>query len=298
MGLGLTRPQIGILSLAHGPFAQLLETWRRIEALGFASLHLADHLIYPRLISYECWTALGAMAQGTTRVRIGALGNPVTFRHPALLAHHASTADRMSGGRFELGIGAGGAGGDEVALGHDPMPAGERVGRLEECLEICDRLLRGEAVAHAGRRYRVRTAVPAGIQRPRPPIAVAARGPRALTVAARYADIWINQGGRDPGTDPADTFTVAVRRVVAERTLLDAACAALGRDPRAIRRRVLDHRATPAPFGSLDAFDEFIGRFVEIGMDEFVFRWPEAPDGSRDPVAERVLERVAAERLG
>lgn len=296
MGLRLSCLRVGIMTLAHGPFAQLADTWRRIEALGFASLHLADHLIYPRLIAYECWTALGAMAQVTERVRIGALVSGVTLRHPVLLAQHASSADRISGGRFELGLGAGGAGGDEVALGNDPWTPGERVSRLEESLEICDRLLRGETLDHAGRRYRVRATIPACLQRPRPPFAVAARGPRALAIAARHADIWVNQGGRDPGTED-DLFTEAVRRVAGERALLDAACAAIGRDPKQIRRRVLAYRASPAPFDSLDAFDEFTGRFTEIGMDEFVFYWPERPDGSRDPDAERVLERVAAERL-
>jgi len=302
--------RVGLMTLPHGPYPDLAARWRRIEALGFEGIHLPDHLVYPKLIAYECWTLLGALAAITERVRIGALVSPVTLRHPALLAQHASSVDRMSGGRFELGLGAGGArgagggvagggrsaGGDEVALGGEPWSPAERIDRLGESLEICDRLLRGETLAYDGRRYRVRASVPAPIRRPRPPLAVAARGPRALALAARHADVWVNQGGRDPGT-PDDPLAAAVRRVRREREALDRHCAAIGRDPRMIRRRVLAFRATPAPLASLDAFDEYVGSFLEIGMDELVLYWPERPDGGRDEAGERMLERVAAERL-
>ncbi len=301
------------MTLPHGPYPDLAARWRRIEALGFEGIHLPDHLVYPKLIAYECWTLLGALAAITERVRIGALVSPVTLRHPALLAQHASSADRMSGGRFELGLGAGGAGGargagggvagdarraggDEVALGGEPWSPAERVGRLGESLEICDRLLRGETLDHTGRYYRVRATIPAAHRRPRPPFAVAARGPRALGLAARWADVWVSEGGRDPGT-PDDSLAEAVRRVRGERDELERRCAALGRDPGTIRRRVLAFRARPAPLASLDAFDEYVGSFREIGMDEFVLYWPERADGGRDEAGERVLERVAAERL-
>ena len=301
MGGGLSPAplRVGVMTLPHGPFPDLAARWRRIEALGFEGIHLPDHLVYPKLVAYECWTLLGALALTTERVRIGALVSPVTLRHPALLAQHASSADRMSGGRFELGLGAGGArtvGGDEAALGGESWSPAERVERLSESLEICDRLLRGETLAYDGRRYRVRASVPASIRRPRPPLAVAARGPRALALAARYADVWVNQGGRDLGT-PDDPHAAALQRTRDERDEFERRCAAIGRDPGTIRRRVLAFHATPDPFTSLDAFDEYVGGFRELGMDEFVFYWPERADGGRDEAGERILERVAAERL-
>jgi len=106
----------------------------------------------------------------------------------------------------------------------------------------------------------------------------------------------VNQGGRDPGTT-ATTLAEAVALVAGEQRILDEACARVGRDPRTIRRRVLAYRAGADIFPSLDAYDEYAGRFREIGMDELVLYWPEGPDGVRDAPAERVLEQIAATRL-
>ena len=145
--------RFGLMFLQAAPFDDVLERVRRGEAMGFDSLWVADHMTgqYPNLVSYEAWSLLGALAMATSRARIGTLVTPITFRHPALLAMAATTVDHASGGRLEIGLGIGGAPVDGTVVGADDWPGPERLARLEEQLDLLDRLLRGETVdAHTG----------------------------------------------------------------------------------------------------------------------------------------------------
>jgi alkanesulfonate monooxygenase SsuD/methylene tetrahydromethanopterin reductase-like flavin-dependent oxidoreductase (luciferase family) len=282
-----------MMTLQRPPLADLVERWRRVEALGFDSLWLADHLMqFLGAITYEAWSLLGAAARETDRVRIGALVTPITFRHPMLLAMSATTVDHLSGGRLELGIGAGGGPKDQAALGLPDWGGRERLDRLEEQLAILDALLRGEEVTREGRYYSTASAaVEPPIQKPRPPFVVAAQTPRALRLAARYGDAWNTLGGQPVFGPDRRPLEEAVRETRRQQEELEAACLEVGRDPSTIRRSLFVYKY--AAFVSLDTFEEVVGRYREIGIDEFVFSWPSDP--SVAAAREAVLERAASE---
>lgn len=269
--------------------------------MSWDAIWIADHTTaqYPGLIAYEAWSLMGALARETERVRIGTLVTPITFRHPTMLAMAVTTVDHASGGRVELGIGAGGGSRDQGAVGLADWTAVERVNRLAEQVEILDALLRGERVSREDGHYPLQdVAIEPPLQRPRPPFVIAARGARALRVAARHADTWNTMGGqpmRNESPEPV-ALGIAVAETRRQVEALELACAAVGRDPRSVRRSVLVYRY-PA-FASVDAFEEYVGRYREIGVDEFIFYWPTDPQTfAPAPEQEATLERVAADIL-
>jgi alkanesulfonate monooxygenase SsuD/methylene tetrahydromethanopterin reductase-like flavin-dependent oxidoreductase (luciferase family) len=237
------------------PYRRMVDQWHRAEAMGFDSVFVADEtpMEFPGAIGYEAWALLGALARETTRVRIGTLVTPITFRHPLLLAMSVSTVDHISSGRVILGIGAGGGAKDEAGVGVHFTPA-ERIDRLEEQLAVLDRLLRGETVTKEEGRYRMKDAViERPIQRPRPPILVAAQGPRGLRITARYADVWNSLGGQ-PAFGEALSFGDALAATREQVDRLEDACQSIGRDPASLGRSVLVYRYNA--FGSSTALAE------------------------------------------
>jgi probable F420-dependent oxidoreductase len=193
------------VSVRHGRSrAEWTDKARKVEALGYAVLTVPDHLTdlvapMPALIS-------AAEATKTLRIGTNVLNNDL--RHPVLVAREAATADLLTDGRFELGVGAGSIKSeyDETGLSFDP--GGTRVERLAESVTIIKRLLNGEPVTFAGRHYHVtnhRLAPPAA-QKPRPPILIGGNGRRLLRLAAREADI-VGFSGltfREGGAAPPD----------------------------------------------------------------------------------------------
>jgi probable F420-dependent oxidoreductase len=160
---------------------------RRVEALGYDVLVMPDHLGH----QLSPFTALAAAAASTTTLRVGAFVFANDFRHPLILAREAATLEFLSGGRFEMGIGAGWMTSDYRQLGINYDPAPLRVDRLAESVPLIKQLLAGETVTHHGPHYNLERAyagVPP-IQKPRPPLAIGAGGPRMLRLAAREADI-------------------------------------------------------------------------------------------------------------
>jgi probable F420-dependent oxidoreductase len=160
---------------------------RRAESIGYDIFVMPDHL--GRQLSP--FAALAAVACATTRLRIGAFVFANDYRHPLILAREAATLDFISNGRFELGMGAGWMTSDyrELGMPYDLPP--RRVDRLAEAIPLVKRLMAGETVTHEGDHYRLdrATAGVAPVQKPRPPLAIGAGGPRMLRLAAREADI-------------------------------------------------------------------------------------------------------------
>ena len=292
--------RFGLLYLQSAPWADLLGRIRRGEEMGFDSLWVGDHMTgqYPGLISFEAWTLLATMAVTTSRARIGALVTPITFRHPALLAMSATTVDHASGGRLEIGLGIGGAPVDNSIVGLADQLGAERVARLEEQVDLLDRLLQGGTVRdHTGFYPTSGAMVEPPVQRPRPPIVIAADGPRLIDLAARRADAWNTLGGQPMrgtnagGASLEDAVTATRRRVA----LLEEACERAGRDPSSLRRTLLAYRVDPELFLSADAFTDYVGRYRELGIDEFIFYWPfHQQTFARVPAYEDGLERMAA----
>jgi probable F420-dependent oxidoreductase len=171
-----------------GSGEEWLDKARRVESLGFATLAVPDTLQY----SLAPFPALAAAAATTRTLRVGTYVLASDYRHPVMLAKEAATLDLLSGGRLELGIGAGrpGSAGDNAMLGL-PFDSGSvRVDRLAETLAIVKPLLAGQSLDFSGRYYTTTSAsiAPAAVQVP-VPILIAAGQPRLLKLAAREADI-------------------------------------------------------------------------------------------------------------
>ena len=210
------------------------ERWRSIadatEQLGYESLWRSDHLFSlfgvitrPGL---DTWPSLTYLAAATRRIRFGTLVCPITFRHPAMLAREAAAVDALSGGRLELGVGAGWHDREHQAFGIPYPRVGERIRRLDEGIRVIRALWGAEPATFEGRFYRLDGAAgwPKSVQRSGIPLIVGGKGTRLLGVVARHADEWNCGGGQPPET---------VRRLTG---VLEEACRAIGRDPRVIRR--------------------------------------------------------------
>jgi alkanesulfonate monooxygenase SsuD/methylene tetrahydromethanopterin reductase-like flavin-dependent oxidoreductase (luciferase family) len=287
--------RFGCIVLQNRPLPELVQRWREVERLGLDSLWIADHLgsaARPDWPWYEGWTTLAAMAHETATIRIGTLVASITLRAPALMAKQAVTVDHLSGGRLELCIGAAGAALDHELVGESPWPPRERTERFREYVEVVDRLLRGAPGSFDGRYYRVADfpLTPPPVQRPRPPLTIAAWSPRNIRLAAEVGDAWNTMGGRGLDTDQG---FAAVRR---QSEFLDQACAEIGRDPSTIRRSLLLHEFWIAeePFASEAAFRELVDRYRSTGINEFVFYYPPEEWSRKTRVERGLFEQLAA----
>ncbi len=227
VGLNLPTTE-GAIAGKTARWADLFAFAERAEALGFDSLWVPDHLLVTWQEQthgiWECWSLLAALAAVTHRVELGSLVSGTPFRNPALLAKMADTVDEISGGRLIVGLGAGWDGPEERAF---DLKSDHRVDRFEEALQIIVPLLRTGRVDFAGTYYQARDCElrPRG---PRPgglPILIGAKGPRMLRLAATYADLWNIQG---PLRQPEEVNSL--------RTVGDAACVEVGREPATLER--------------------------------------------------------------
>lgn len=200
------------------------------ETGGFQALFAADHYasVYdPARGALDSWGVVTALSAVTRRIRLGVLVSPPTFRHPSVLSRLAVTADHVSGGRIELGMGIGWNAAEHASLGL-PFPAtAVRLAMLEEQVEIIARQwAERDAFSFHGQYYDLADcqAVPKPLQRPRLPIVIGGSAkPRTAALAARFADEYNTTFGATPQ---------ACRE---RRALLDEACAAIGRDPGTLR---------------------------------------------------------------
>src|SRR5437870_8479466 len=187
----MRRFRFGLMVERFSDPTNVLEMARRAEAAGFSTFLVRDHLIdRPFGPQYAPWTTLASVAQVTRTLRVGTLVIANDFRHPAVLAKEVATLDQLSGGRVELGLGAGffREEYDRASLRFDPNKV--RVDRLEESLEVLEGLLSNQCVSHDGQYFHFDrfTNFPPPVQQPRPPLLVAGAGGRVLSIAARYAD--------------------------------------------------------------------------------------------------------------
>jgi alkanesulfonate monooxygenase len=206
----------------------LLQVAQATEAGGFDALFRSDHYLAMGGDGLpgptDAWVTLGALARETSRIRLGTLVTSATFRLPGILAITVAQVDAMSGGRVELGLGAGWYDGEHTAYGIPFPPLGERFERLEEQFEILTGLWAtpaGEQFAFDGKHYQLTDspALPKTVQRPHPPLIVGGGGPtRTPRLAATFADEF-----NLPFSSLADTEAQFAR--------VRAACEDRGRDP-------------------------------------------------------------------
>ncbi len=243
-------------------WARTVELARQAEELGFELLWVFDHFhTVPEPtdeITFESFSVLAALAMVTDRVRLGHMVVCTGFRNPALTAKLSSTLDVISGGRFELGIGAGWKEEEWVAYGYGFPPLADRMGAFGDHLEIITKMLEPGRSSYEGRYAHVRRAInePQGIQQPRIPIIVGGNGrQRTAGYAIRFADelnfVFI---------EPADI--VDRMRDVRER------CEAEARDPATLRFSLYerDERMRDAGQARVDR----LAQFAEIGLDRLV----------------------------
>ena len=240
-------------------WARTVAVAHEAETLGFDSIWLFDHVqTEPEPtdeITFEAFVGLSALAAETARVRLGHLVLCAGYRNPALAVKMISTLDVVSGGRAELGLGAGWKEDEYTAYGFGFPPLATRMEALEDALEIATRMLAGERATYAGPVSSVHGAinVPRGLQEPRIPILVGGNGPnRTWRLAARYADE-LNLDWLTP------------EEVAENRALIAARCEEVGRDPVTLRLSVNIGREASAVEGP--ARVDLLRRYADAGVD-------------------------------
>ncbi len=215
---------------------ECLDIAQAAERLGYASVWLPDHYVATpdglvpdtRTPLLDAWTVMGAIAQATERIRFGPLVASDTFRPPAVLAKMISSLDHISGGRVELGMGAGWFELEHSSLDIPFPPLGQRIAALEEAIRIVKALWTQPSVDFEGRYHRLEGAIsePKPLQRPHPPIVIGASGEKvALRNTAIHADHWNTYCAPDLFAHKA--------------AVLDQHCADVGRDPAEILRSLM-----------------------------------------------------------
>src|SRR4051812_2891764 len=196
------------------------------ERSGVEALFRSDHYVSVagegERGSLDAWGTLNALAARTSTLRLGTMVSPSSFRHPSVLAKLATTADHVSGGRIELGLGTGWSEIEHTAYGFPFLSMKERMDVLEEQLEIIhDGHWGGDSFSFKGTYYELEDLVarPLPVQRPHPPLIMGgAAGPRAARLAARYADEY-------------NTVMPTLAEIGERRANIDAACEKAGREP-------------------------------------------------------------------
>lgn len=229
---------------------------RRIEDLGFATMSIGDHLSSGWVL--EPVTAMTVAAEATTTLRVLSLALANDYRHPVLLHKAMATLDVFSGGRVEVGIGAGWMAADYSAAGIPMYRPGVRIDRLQEALAVLSGLFGADPLTFAGQHYRVQglTGLPRPVQTPRPPLLVGGGGRRMLELAATTADVVGVHCALRSGVQDADAVADLTAARVAEKVgWVQAAAAAAGRDPElqfSVYHSRVGRRA-PAPTSSFAA---------------------------------------------
>ena len=271
-----TEPQQG------ASYADLLRVAKAAEELGFDAFFRSDHYLSMGSVSglpgpTDAWLTLAALGRETSRIRLGTLVTPTTFRLPGPLAIMVAQADQMSGGRVEVGLGAGWYGAEHSAYGIPFPEMGERFDRFAEQVEIVDGLLRtpsGERFSYAGKHYQLddSPALPKPAQSPRPPIILGgAARKRSAELAAKYADEY------NRGFSSYDEIGGVFDRVRAANTggrdivLSVAQVVCVGRDDAEVARRAEAIGRDAAEFEDKDFTGtpaqvvDKLGRFAELG---------------------------------
>ena len=281
--LGLQIPNFTFPGVAD---ADLFETIAGIattaETHGFDSVWVMDHLYQIGMLGpkehpmLEGYTILAALAARTQRAALGTMVTGVTYRNPALLAKIVTTLDVLSGGRAILGIGAAWNDDEHAGYGYDFPPAGERLDRLEEALQICRAMFTEAAPTFEGRHYRVE----AVLNNPKPirgriPVLIGGSGEkRTLRLVAQYADACNVFGDLDGVRHKLD--------------VLERHCADVGRDPAEITKTTLLTVRDPA------AAADQVAALTKVGIDGVVVNMPDVADLGKVAQTGEALRKVLA----
>ena len=267
-----TRPE-------HQTWEEIRDAWIAADEIPlFESAWNWDHF-YPLTgdltgPNFEAWTMLAAMAQATRRIRIGCQVTGMIYRHPAVLANMAATVDIISGGRLELGLGAGWNQMECDAYGIDLPPLKERFDRFDEGVEAIVRLLSQTTTTFAGQYVKLTEArcEPKPVQQPHPPVTIGGRGKkRTLRTVARWAQQW-------------NAIAESPEQWLELKEVLTGHCAAIGRDVNEITCSV---NVRIEPEGNLEPLIAAAAAYRAVGVDLIIVNLPLHPNpDSLKPLAE------------
>ncbi|HEX3783534.1 MAG TPA: LLM class flavin-dependent oxidoreductase [Pseudonocardiaceae bacterium] len=285
--------RIGIVILPEYRWWVAEPKWRAAESYGFNHAWTYDHLSWRSLADgpwFGAMPTLTAAAMVTERIKLGTFVASPNFRHPASFLREVTTLDDISDGRFLLGIGAGGYGFDSTVLGGQPLSRKALVDRLGEFLDLLHTGLTNNRTDWQGEYYTAVDArsAPGCVQRPRVPFLVAASGPRAIGLAARYGQGWVTIG------KPTEDVEQWWRSVAELSDRMTEALAEAGRAPASLAR-YLSLDVARYSLTSVECFTEMVGRAGALGFTDVIAHWPRA-DGVYAG-RESVLEAVASDVL-
>jgi alkanesulfonate monooxygenase SsuD/methylene tetrahydromethanopterin reductase-like flavin-dependent oxidoreductase (luciferase family) len=315
-------------TMTFSTFEEVAACARTFEELGISTFYASDHMFGVGLSPLETpvmepWTLITGLAAVTKRLRFGVLVSGVTYRHPSMVAKIASTLDVISHGRLDLGIGGAWSKDDHVAFGIDFPALKERQARLREAVEILDGLLSRPRFSYKGQYYHLQDAfcLPGPVQKPRPPILLAAVGDSGVDLAARYAQTWCavatppfakeriarlqakaREAGRDPKEIECAVFialhlsddAAAVRRDLDQRISRMAVTAGQKRTVFAQVRNCLPEESPQERLraqilaGNGAQIAEQVHRFVEAGVTHIIVMTPR-------PFDRRIIEKFHKE---
>lgn len=283
---------------------EILSTARHAEATGWDDIYVADHFMPDDEDTsgpmHEAWTLTGALSAAVPRVGIGVLVSGNTYRHPAVLAKMATTADHVSGGRIILGLGAGWQENEHRAYGLEYSTLKGRLDRLEEACEVITSLTSRPQTTFTGEHYQLVDAPlePKPVQ-PALPLLIGGDGEkRTLRIAARFAQRWNTWGTPEHLRHKND--------------VLDRHCADLGRDPSEISRSaqgllfLMDDEAAaarmrdreldmPMLVGTPEQLVDAVAAYREAGVDELIIPDFTLPGGAgKQEIMNRLMEEVIA----
>lgn len=292
-----------VLILPAGSWEEVRRRFLHVEELGLDAAGMGDHFVdwtNPPRPWFEMWSVLSAIAADTSEIRLQTSVAQIPFRNPALLARQALTVDHISGGRLELGLGTGLTSDPSYEMMGSPnWDAGERVARFGEYVQIVDQLLSNEVTTFKGDYYNVEGAYmnPRPVQQPRPPITIAALGPKMMRHAAQYADIWDSLSfAADIETQMAETQ----QRI----EVIDGLCNEVGRDPRTLEHSYLMFDASSRVSGgnisyydSTNLFEHIVGQAVDMGISSIGMYYPTVADqvASFEAIATHTVPKLKQE---
>ncbi|MFC5063545.1 LLM class flavin-dependent oxidoreductase [Actinomycetospora atypica] len=284
-------PSVGIITApSQVAYADLLRVWQEADTVEeIEHAWLFDHLLPisgdPLGPTFEGWTLLAALAAATERLRLGVLVTSNRFRPPAVLAKIAATVDVVSGGRLDMGLGAGSrpdvpmARREYEAHGLPYWDSPEAVARLSETCALLRRLWTADEPFDVHGEYVQLTGAygsPKPVQRPGPPLMIGGRAGRTLRVVAEHADLW-----NYPGGDVEDAS--------GRSALLDRYCTEIGRDPAAITRSLV----IPVAYDDAGATRDHARHAIDAGFSHLVLSLPAPyPEKVARWVADEVINRL------
>jgi F420-dependent oxidoreductase-like protein len=299
-------------------FERMRDFWAKADAWGYDSLWAFDHF-YPIFVPdptgpcMESWTLLGALSQHTRRARIGALVNGNTYRNPCLVAKMAATLDIASGGRLNLGLGAGWFELEHQSFGIDFKTVPGRLEALDESCRIIKGMFTQDKTSLDGKHYKVVDAVlnPKPLSKPHPPLMIGGHGERVLLkIVAKYGDMWnmtnvdademkrlIGIIERHGDTVGRNTDEIEMTEMMAmsfkpskerEQMLTGLIAIMAQTTPEKARERMI--------IGSKQECIDKIERFVKAGVTHFIFMqaWPMVADDEVQAFAEEVIPAFRA----